>query len=308
MITKADILLETFRIRLDTGCNMRCFFCDSWHERPVNISADCIRVALNAARNNGAKRIALSGGEPLISPCLNGVLGGVCQAGLPAHLTTNGTLLEEKASLLAKSGVRTIHLSVETTGRKTHLVDGVQMDATKARCAIKAAHDAGMDVEVNQLVLRDLNWGVEELQHTLDFCVANDVGLNLLDLLYSWNPSLERFHVPYAEIRQALECETDAIGEVVAQAGTIQTKYSYRNISIWLRDFRAVPSLVLCPTCSTEGATFGVTPPQLSTGGTIGICRHTRKAVGESEREVEESVRWIFSRVRSGEEIKWVRT
>lgn len=308
MITNAEILLETFRVRLDTGCNMRCFFCDSWHDRPVKISADCIRVGLNAARNNGAERIAVSGGEPLISTCLIGVLEGVCDLGLPTHLTTNGTLLEEKATLLAKSGVRTIHLSVETTGRKTRLAGGEQMDATKARLAINAARDAGMDVEINQLVLRDLNWGVEELQRTLDFCVANDIGLNLLDLLYTWNPSLERFHVPYAEIREAFEYQIGLNGEVVAHSGRIQTRYSYRNISIWLRDFRAVPSPALCPACSTERATFGVTSPQLSTEGTIGICRHTRKAVGESEREVEESVGGIFRRVWSGGEIKWVRS
>jgi len=308
VITCADILLATFRIRLDTGCNMRCFFCDSWHERPVNVSAVRIRVALNAARRGGAEAIAISGGEPLISPCLNDVLGAVCDSALPAHVTTNGTLLEEKAALLAESGVATIHLSLESLEGKTRLASECEIDTKKICSAISAARDVALDVEINYLVLCGLNWSVTQLGRILDFCVDKGVGLNILDLLYTWNRSLEPLYVPYLEIRNVLEQEFGLVGQVVPRNGTIQTRYYYGNISVYLRDFRAVPSSSLCATCSSKCGTFGVTPPQLSTSGTIGICKHTRKQVGESEKETEESVIWICRHVRSGGQINWVRT
>lgn len=308
MITDADILLETFRIRLDTGCNMRCFFCDSWHERPVNVSAGCIRTALNAAKKCGAKRIAISGGEPLISDCLNDILATVCDAALPTHITTNGILLAEKAGLLAKSGVTTIHLSLESIEGNTRFASGCEMDATEVCFAINAAIDLGLNIEINHLVLRGLNWSVTQLRRILDFCVAKGVGLNILDLLYTWNQALEPLYVPYVEVRNVLEQEFGLIGQVLPRDGTIQTRYCYGNVCVYLRDFRAVPSSSLCVTCSAEHGTFGVTPPQLSTNGTIGICKHTRKQVGESEKEVEESVMWICRLVRSGGQINWLRT
>lgn len=308
MITCADILLETVRIRLDTGCNMRCFFCDSWHERPVNVSAARIRAALNAAREGGAKAIAISGGEPLISPCLNDVLGAVGDSALLAHVTTNGTLLEDKAALLAESGVDTIHLSLESVEGKARLASECEMDKRRICSAISAARDVGLNVEINYLALCGLNWSTTLLGRILDFCVAKGVGLNILDLLYTWNRSLEPMYVPYVEVRNVLEKEFGLVGQVAPRYGTIQTRYPCENVCVYLRDFRAAPSSTLCAACSAECGTFGVTPPQLSTGGTIGICKHIRKQVGESEKEVEESVKWICRRVRSGGQINWVRT
>ena len=138
--------------------------------------------------------------------------------------------------------------------------------------------------------------------------VANKVGLNLLDLLYTWNRSLETLYVSYAEIREVLEEQFGLVGEVVPRGGTIQTRYCYRSTDIYLRDFRAVPSSLLCAVCSEECGTFGLTPPQLSTAGTIGVCKHTCRPVGDSEREAEASVIYIFNRGRSGGRSNWVRT
>jgi len=221
VITGADILLENFRVRLDTGCNKRCFFCDSWHERPVNISDECIRVGLNEAKTNGAKRIAISGGEPLLSPCLESVLTSVYEVGLPSHITTNGTLLMEKASLLAKSGVSTIHFSVEMSGCKTRINGSEEMNETQIINAINVTRDVGINVKINHLVLRNLNWSAEGLKRILDFCLKNKVDLNLLDLLYTWNPSLRRFHVPYEEMREVIESELGVTEEIVKQSGWI---------------------------------------------------------------------------------------
>lgn len=308
MITEGDILLKSFRVRLDTGCNIQCFFCNSWHERPVNVSAAHISAALNEVKKSGVEAIAISGGEPLISPCLNDVLDAVSDSALPAHITTNGTLLEDKAALLAERGVTTIHLSLESIEGKTRLASNCEIDARKIGSAISAARDAGLNVEINHLVLCGLNWSVTQLGRILDFCVAKGIGLNILDLLYTWNQALEPLYVPYVEIRNVLEQEFGLIGQIVPRDGTIQTRYCYGNVCVYLRDFRAVPSSSLCVTCSAEHGTFGVTPPQLSTSGTIGICKHTRKKVGESEKEVEESVMWICRLVKSGGQINWLRT
>jgi molybdenum cofactor biosynthesis enzyme MoaA len=274
----------------------------------VTVSAALIRHALNAAKKGGAKSIAISGGEPLISPCLKDVLDAVCDLALPAHVTTNGTSLEDKAASLAESGVTTIHLSLESIEGRVKFAPDCEMDTRRICSAISAARNVGLNVEINHLVLRGLNWSPTQLGRMLDFCAAEGAGLNILDLLYTWNQSLESLYVPYMEVRNLLEQQFKLVGHVVPHHGTIQTRYCYGNVAIYLRDFRPVPSSSLCATCSTECGTFGVTPPQLSTAGTIGICKHTRKQVGESEQEVEENVMWIWRRVKSGGQINWLRT
>ena len=308
MIADAAILLKTFRVRLDTGCNIRCLFCDSWQERPVNVDLGQMRVALSAARKGGAEKIAISGGEPLISPCLGGVLDAVCDSGLPAHVTTNGTSLDSKAALLAERGVTTIHLSLESVEGKARFAAKCGIDRRRIESAISAARDAGLRVEINHLVLRGMNWSVDHVRRIMDFCVRKEVDLNVLDLLYTWNPSLEAFYVPYVEIRNVLEEELGVVAQVVERDGTIQTRYRWGDICINLRDFRGIPSASLCRTCSAESGGFGVTPPQLSTTGTIGICKHTRKQIGKSEREVEDDVMAICAFVRAGGEMNWART
>ncbi|MCR4646488.1 MAG: putative 7-carboxy-7-deazaguanine synthase QueE [Oscillospiraceae bacterium] len=79
------------------GCNLRCSYCDTlWacgkdapHEvvslsRIVDIAKDAIE--------NGVRNVTLTGGEPLLQPGINDVIGRLTALGLQPEIETNGAI------------------------------------------------------------------------------------------------------------------------------------------------------------------------------------------------------------------------
>ena len=87
--------VESFFIRT-TGCNLRCWFCDtpyaSWNPEGETITLESL---VEAARESGCSHVVLTGGEPLLplqSPELCSMLRG---AGLHVTIETAGTVDRE---------------------------------------------------------------------------------------------------------------------------------------------------------------------------------------------------------------------
>jgi|GEM_PF-1741386 len=307
MITSSSLLLEAVRLRLDTGCHLRCFFCNSWQKRDTRLSDQAVLSVLGAAKTNGANHIAVSGGEPLISPFLDSCLAAISTVGLPSHITTSGIGLAEKSLQLASMGVTQIHLSLESLDGKTRFSDSGESDAATILAAIDTCKVNGLRVELNYLVLRDKNWGAEHVRRLIDFAQSKGLDITLLDVLYSWNSELEKFHVPAAEIRMLLSNEFGLRERVVVRDGTVQTEFPCDDVIIRLRDFRARPNNSLCQQCATDSKHLGVTPPQLSTAGTLAFCSHRRIDVGESAAEAATAYADISRRFQQTKTLHWIR-
>ena len=307
MITESSILLEAVRLRLDTGCPLRCFFCNSWQEKPVRITEDVLRSLVAAARENGASSIAISGGEPLISPMLDSVLRIVQDVGLPAHVTTSGIDLTAKAAALAASGVTEVHLSLESLVGKTRMSPRCELTCESVSAAIDACKSAGLHVEINYLALRGRNWDQQHSQHIVQFCVSRGVDLTFLDLLFSWNEALEQFHVPCNELRRVLTEDFCLPERVVTRGGVVQTEFAHGDTQIRLRDFRAKPSPALCNQCASDTRHLGITPLQLSTAGTLGLCRHRRVPIGDTPAQSVEAYQQLAQQIRESRSLEWIR-
>lgn len=307
MITSPSLLLEAVRVRLETGCHLRCFFCNSWQKKETRLSDHALLSVLDAAKANGAKHIAVSGGEPLISPALDPCLAAIHTVGLPSHITTSGIGLAEKARQLALMGVTHIHLSLESLEVKTRFSDIGASDPATIITAIDSCIANGLRVELNYLVLRDKNWGIRHVRRLIDFSKSSTVDITLLDLLYSWNSELERFHVPAEEIREFLTTGLGLSEQVVVRDGTVQTEFSCDGISIRLRDFRARPESSLCEQCATDSRHLGLTPPQISTAGTLAFCSHKRIDVGETADHAKSAYAEVSRRIEQTEAIHWIR-
>lgn len=308
MITSPLLLLESIRVRLDTGCHLRCFFCNSWHKKETRLSEQAFLSVLEAARTNGAQHIALSGGEPLISPALDSSLSAIHKVGLPSHITTSGIGLAEMAPRLASMGVTDIHLSLESLDGQTRFSDSGESDPATLFAGIESCSAHGLRVELNYLVLRGKNWGIDHARRLVDFATSNSLDISLLDLLYSWNSNLEPFHVPAEEIRAFLTHEFGLIERIVVREGTVQTEFSCGNIRIRLRDFRARPEVSICAQCATDSRHLGLTPPQISTAGTLAFCSHSRFDVGKSADEAAAAYVDMSRRFEQIESLHWTRT
>lgn len=161
--------MRDLRISVTDRCNFRCVYCMPktvfGRDYPFLPRAELlsfeeiVRVArIFAAR--GVQKIRLTGGEPLLRHGLEKLIGLLAALpGLEITLTTNGSLLAQKAAALAAAGLRRVTVSLDA------LDDGVFMrmnDAdyplAKILDGIEAAAAAGMvPVKVNCVVKRGMN-------------------------------------------------------------------------------------------------------------------------------------------------------
>lgn len=80
--------LTTF-IRL-TGCNLRCSWCDSTHAYEEGTETSVADI-LRAMQKRGAKRVCITGGEPLDQPPAQELFTVLHRGGFTASVETNGT-------------------------------------------------------------------------------------------------------------------------------------------------------------------------------------------------------------------------
>lgn len=113
--------IEYLRLSVTDLCNLRCTYCmgpdgicKKKHEEML--TEEEMVLAVKAAVTCGIRKVRITGGEPLVkrnilSICRRiGELEGVQEL----CLTTNGTLLEDKAQALLEAGVTHLNISLDT--------------------------------------------------------------------------------------------------------------------------------------------------------------------------------------------------
>jgi len=307
MKTPMRLLLRAFRLRLDTGCDTRCFFCKSWQAKPVRVDADAFFEGVMQATRRGAKTVAISGSEPLMSPLLPMALKALRSSGVDGYVTTNGRLLRESVPLLAGHGVTAVHVSLEQLTGSTRIGSKIAVEPATVIAGIDTALAAGLRVELNSLILRGHNFSKRHLDDLLKFSRDRGADLCLLDLLYGWNPDLRKYHVAYAEMRDSLAEWYGSPEHLVERSGTIQTRLDCEGVSVFLRDYRAIPNANICGECGKPGS-LGLTPPQMSTAGTLSVCWHNRSTLGGTAESLAESFDNVYGLLDRDEALSWTRT
>ncbi|MFP4647513.1 MAG: radical SAM protein, partial [Candidatus Acetothermia bacterium] len=103
--------VDYLRVSITDRCNYRCKYC--MPEEGVNtgskediLSLEGIVKLVRASNNLGIHKVRLTGGEPLVRRGIEkliSMLNRTCSVE-DLSLTTNGSLLKEKAQALARSG------------------------------------------------------------------------------------------------------------------------------------------------------------------------------------------------------------
>ncbi|MDR3146065.1 MAG: AmmeMemoRadiSam system radical SAM enzyme, partial [Treponema sp.] len=158
------------------GCNMHCPFCQNWHisqrsDAPGRYVGPGDLIA--AARSSGLSQIAYTYSEPLIhAEFLIHCMELARKAGLANVLVSNGCIRAEAAAdiipLLDAANIDLKSFSEETYSR----VLGGDLGAVLA--FIRAAHAAGVHLELTTLIVPGLNDGPAETESCAAFIASLD--------------------------------------------------------------------------------------------------------------------------------------
>lgn len=155
-------------------CNLKCIHCRAGN------SKDCSDKSLNIKQcyallddiaSFASPIIVLSGGEPLMRKDICKIASYGNSLGLKMVLATNGTLLTtSSANKIVKSGIQRISVSIDGADADTHdsfrHINGAFQSAING---IKAAQNAGMQVQINTTVTRH---NINQLEQIYEFALS----------------------------------------------------------------------------------------------------------------------------------------
>jgi GTP 3',8-cyclase len=161
--------LRDLRISVTDRCNFRCVYCMPkevfgrdyrFLERKELLTFEEIERVARAFVRHGVRKIRLTGGEPLLRRDIERLvelLAGIDS--LDLTLTTNGSLLAQKATMLADAGLTRVTVSLDSLDDETfRRMNDVDFPVERVLEGIEAAAAAGLgQAKVNVVVKRGVN-------------------------------------------------------------------------------------------------------------------------------------------------------
>jgi cyclic pyranopterin phosphate synthase len=163
MLDKFNRQITYLRISLTDLCNFRCKYCmpDGGvfkKNRSEILTFEEIYYIAHLFVENGVNKIRLTGGEPLLRPGIENFIESIGHLNKVKDLamTTNASLIKDKASKLKKAGLDRVNISLDTLNPKTFqdLTGGELEDVLEG---IEASHEAGLGIKINTVLLKGIN-------------------------------------------------------------------------------------------------------------------------------------------------------
>jgi cyclic pyranopterin phosphate synthase len=160
--------IRDLRISVTDRCNFRCVYCMPkevfgrgyrFMDRKELLTFEEIERLARAFVANGVEKVRITGGEPLLRRDLEVLIERlVAIGGLDVALTTNGTLLPQKAEALRAAGLNRVTVSLDSLDDETfRAMNDVGFPVARVLEGIDAAASAGLAVKVNAVVKRGVN-------------------------------------------------------------------------------------------------------------------------------------------------------
>ena len=235
-VSNSAPLVDTFgrqvtylRLSVTDRCDLRCTYCmaETMQFLPKKdlLSIEELDHVARAFIQRGVQKIRITGGEPLVRkgmPELIERLGGYLGQRLDElTLTTNGTLLEQFADLLAKNGVRRINVSLDSLQSEAFERITRRGRLKQVLAGIDAALDAGLKVKINTVALKHEN--LDEIPAMIEWAHSKNMDMTLIEVMPLGETGEDRIdqYIPLPMIRDDLEqrWQLEALESVDRNAG-----------------------------------------------------------------------------------------
>lgn len=280
----------SLRITITNRCNENCIYChhDGMVSSKDEMSPDELYKICKIAKNNGVKKIRLSGGDPLVRKDIVEIVQKIANLDFKdISLTTNGVLLEKYAKDLKEAGLDRVNVSLDTLNHDTYKFVTKMDYLNEAKAGILKAVEIGLyPVKINMVVMKDINQ--DEIKDMFKFCRENDIVLQLIELIESENCDDDKFsaeyHYPLDSIEKVLVDMADEVHERKFMQG--RKKYYINGGEIEV--VKPVDNSSFCANCSRLRITPDgkIKPCLLRNDNLVELISHIRN--GESDERLEE--------------------
>jgi cyclic pyranopterin phosphate synthase len=181
--------LKDLRISVTDRCNFRCSYCMpldkyEWIDRHEILTFEEITRLAGLFIRLGVEEIRITGGEPLLRHDLESLVSQL--AGLEGlkdlALTTNASLLSEKAGALTHAGLRRINVSLDTVNPEKFEAMTRRNDLDNVMKGLFAAKRLGVDpIKLNCVVQRGVN--NEDILNLVEFSRQNGFWIRFIEYM-----------------------------------------------------------------------------------------------------------------------------
>ncbi len=176
--------VTNLRVSLTPSCNLRCVYCHAEGEvlPEASLSAPEIARIMEVASEFEFRSVKFTGGEPLLRRDLLEIVRAV-PGGMESSMTTNGTLLADRAPGLADAGLSRVNVSIDSLNHETYRAITGKDCLDQVLAGIDASLDAGLTpVKLNVVVLKGIN--EHEIDDFIRFVKGNrNLVLQLIELM-----------------------------------------------------------------------------------------------------------------------------
>lgn len=183
--------IDYLRVSLTDRCNFRCVYCMPERGFPAtpkdeNLRPEEIVRLVTIAAELGISKVRLTGGEPLLRNDLAEMIGQFPKL-RDLSLTTNGYLLEERASALAAAGLHRVNISLDTLRPDRFQAIARRGSLDKVMRGIEAARVAGLDpIKINCVLMKGIN--DDEVADFARWSMSESLHIRFIELMpMRWN-------------------------------------------------------------------------------------------------------------------------
>lgn len=181
--------VQDLRISVTDRCNFRCTYCMpldeyEWLAKSEILSFEEIARLARLFVTLGVEKIRLTGGEPLARRDLEKLIAKLAALeGAPELcLTTNGSLLAEKAAVLKAAGLRRINVSIDSLKPERFRQITKRGDLAKVLDGLFAAKHHGFHpIKINAVIERGVN--DDEILDLVEFARTHGFALRFIEYM-----------------------------------------------------------------------------------------------------------------------------
>ncbi|MEM2925140.1 MAG: GTP 3',8-cyclase MoaA [Methanocellales archaeon] len=236
------------RISVTSKCNMSCIYCHSEGEKRDGGGGkdldkeDIVRI-VKVAAEYGVNKVKFSGGEPLLRSDLEEIISALPKL-KDISLTTNGSLLADRAQGLKEAGLHRVNISLDTLNEeKYNLITNCRKGSFhRVIEGINAALEAELaPVKLNMVILKGINEA--EIEDMIQFIKGKALVLQIIQLLNF--KDIAKYQVNMLEIEEKLQRRASAI-----KINELHRRFKYCLDGAEVEVVRPVNNATFCAYCN----------------------------------------------------------